>query len=132
MHTDHSAIKYLLTKEDSKPRLIRWVLLLQEFNLEIRDKKGWDNLVFDHLSRLVNEEVTKKEKETEEEFLDETLMVVSFKDENYPWFIEMANFKATGQPSEGMKFHERKSFFRETTKYVWDDPILFHIGADNF
>ena len=37
---DHSAIKYLMTKKDAKPRLIRWVLLLQEFDVEIRDKKG--------------------------------------------------------------------------------------------
>ena len=49
---DHSAIKYLMTKKDAKPRLIRWVLLLQEFDVRIRDKKGSKNMVVDHLSRL--------------------------------------------------------------------------------
>nr|GEV60060.1 reverse transcriptase domain-containing protein [Tanacetum cinerariifolium] len=52
VYTDHSALKYLLSKKDAKLRLIRWVLLLQEFDIIIRDKKETENLVADHLSRL--------------------------------------------------------------------------------
>ena len=59
IHTDHATIKYLMAKKDAKPRLIKWVLLLEEFNLEIKDKKGSDNVTADHLSR--------RERPTEEE-----------------------------------------------------------------
>ena len=52
IYTDHTTIKYLMEKKDAKPRLIRWVLLLQEFDIEIKHKKGSDNVIVDHLSRI--------------------------------------------------------------------------------
>ena len=54
VHTDHAAIKHLMEKKDAKPRLIRWVLLLQEFDLHITDRKGAENPVDYNLSRLGN------------------------------------------------------------------------------
>ena len=68
MHNDHSTIKYLMTKKDVKWRLIRWVLLLQEFDLEIKIKKGIENLVADHLSRL---EGARDEVHVNDDFPDE-------------------------------------------------------------
>jgi hypothetical protein len=52
VYTDHTTLKYLLMKKNSKPRLIRCILLLQEFDLKIRDKKVVENSVADHLSHL--------------------------------------------------------------------------------
>ena len=54
IHTHHAPIKYLLEKKDAKPRLIRWVPLLQEFDVHITDRKGAENQVADNLSRLEN------------------------------------------------------------------------------
>nr|GFC47266.1 retrovirus-related Pol polyprotein from transposon 17.6 [Tanacetum cinerariifolium] len=54
VYTDHSALKYLFAKKDSKARLLRWVLLLKEFTFKVIDTKGAENLAADHLSRLEN------------------------------------------------------------------------------
>ena len=68
VHIDHSAIKYVMNKKDVKLRLIRWVLLLQEFDLEIKDKKGTKNLIVDHFSRL---EGPRDEVQVNDDFRDE-------------------------------------------------------------
>ncbi|GJY67912.1 reverse transcriptase domain-containing protein [Tanacetum coccineum] len=77
---DHSALRYLFTKQDVKPRLIRWILLLQEFDIEIRDKKGAENLAADHLSRLENPDLGKLTRaEIRDLFPEEQLMAISDK-----------------------------------------------------
>ncbi|CAL9018981.1 unnamed protein product, partial [Prunus brigantina] len=83
VYSDHAALRYLLTKKDAKPRLIGWILLLQEFDLEIRDKKGCENVVADHLSRIVVEEQGEAVLPLNETFPDEQLYVVQVKE---PWF----------------------------------------------
>ncbi|XP_057425713.1 uncharacterized protein LOC130719087 [Lotus japonicus] len=126
IYTDHAAIRYLLTKPDSKPRLIRWILLLQEFDLEIKDKSGKENPVADHLSRLVNDEVTTKENDIADAFPDEKLFLV----QERPWFADMANFKAGGNIPDEYNYHQKKKFLKDATQFVWDDPYLFKAGAD--
>ena len=89
--TDHSALKYMLTKQNAKARLIRWVLLLQEFNMQIRDKKGVENVVADHLSRLTIAHNTHNPP-INDEFPKESLLLV----EDAPWYAHIANYLATG------------------------------------
>ncbi|KAK2369206.1 hypothetical protein QL285_082354 [Trifolium repens] len=113
VYTDHVALKYLLTKEESKPRLLRWILLLQEFDLEIRDKKAVGNVVADHLSRLENSEITSKEKNIEEEFPDEKLFAISER----PWFADIANFKAGRIVPKGYTWQQKKRLYHEAKSY---------------
>nr|GEY82376.1 reverse transcriptase domain-containing protein [Tanacetum cinerariifolium] len=79
-YTDHSALKYLFNEQDAKPRLLRWVLLLQEFDITVRDRKGAENLATDHLSRLENpHQSVLDKKEINETFPLETLNIISFR-----------------------------------------------------
>nr|GFB27831.1 reverse transcriptase domain-containing protein [Tanacetum cinerariifolium] len=124
VYTDHSALKYLLNKQDAKPRLIRWVILLQEFDIIIRDKKGSENLAFDHLSRLENPQKDVSEnKDINENFLLETLGVIS--SESTTWFADYANFHARNFIVKGMSSQQKNKFFKDAKHYFWDDPISF-------
>jgi hypothetical protein len=86
-YTYHAALKYLLTKKNAKPHLIQLILLLQEFDLEIRDKKGVENSVADHLSRLQFEEST--ELYINDYMRDGTLLKVSTID---PWYANILHY----------------------------------------
>ena len=106
IHTDQAAIKYLMAKKEAKPRLIRWVLLLQEFDLEIKDKKGCDNVIADHLSRVEKPVVQEEEREIAENFLDEQLFQLSLQS---PWYVDIMNFLAYGIMPPEFSYQQRKS-----------------------
>ncbi|KAK1419647.1 hypothetical protein QVD17_28881 [Tagetes erecta] len=132
VYTDHSALRFLFAKKDAKPRLIRWVLLLSEFDIEIKDKKGAENVAADHLSRLENpnrEEL--REEAIGDRFPHESLGFVKAEKLGFPWFSDLANFLADGTVIKGMSHQQRKKFFTDAKRYIWDEPFLFRIGADN-
>ena len=52
VYSDHAALKFLWKKKEANPRLIKWILLLQEFDIAIKDKRGGENVAADHLSRI--------------------------------------------------------------------------------
>ncbi|RDY08553.1 Retrovirus-related Pol polyprotein, partial [Mucuna pruriens] len=104
---DHVALRFLLKKPDAKLRLIRWMLLLQEFNIEIRDKKGVENSVADYLSRIERE--------------NEQLLHI-----NTPtlWFADICNFVAASQfPLEASRLYKER-LQSDAKYYIWDDPYL--------
>ncbi|CAN6560253.1 unnamed protein product [Malus baccata var. baccata] len=122
--TDHAALKYLLTKKEAKARLIRWILLLQEFDIEIRDKKGSENVVADHLSRMVHNEESLPILET---FPDEQLLSIKV---SAPWYADIVNFLVSQRiPSEFTR-HQRDKLSHDARFYVWDDPYLWKFCPD--
>ena len=127
IHTDHAAIKYLMAKKEAKPRLIRWVLLLQEFDLEIKDKKGCDNVIADHLSRVEKPAIQIEEKEIAEHFRDEQLFQLSLQS---PWYADIVKFLACGVMPLEISYQQRKKLRTDSRFYIWDDPLLFKRGVD--
>ena len=123
--TDHSALKYLLIKQNAKARLIRWVLLLQEFNLQIRDKKGVENVVADHISRLTIAHNTHNP-QIYDEFPEESLLIVG----SAPWFAHIANFLVTEELLTEWKAQDKKFFHAKINSYYWEEPYLYKYCAD--
>jgi hypothetical protein len=122
VYTDHAALKYLFTKKDAKSCLIRWILLLQEFDHKIRDKKGVVNSVVDHLSRLQFEESI--ELPINDYLKDDTLLKVSTTD---PWYVNIVNYIVAGYIPPGAN---KKKIIRDSRVHLWDDPYLYRVCAD--
>nr|GEW18274.1 reverse transcriptase domain-containing protein [Tanacetum cinerariifolium] len=132
MYTDHSTLKHLFAKKDSKARLLCWVLLLQEFTFKVIDTKGIENLAADHLSRLdYPHQNVLDPKEINESFPLETLNLVSTRgNPSNPWFADFANYHAGNFVVKGMSSQQKSKFFKDVKHYLWDDPFLCKICAD--
>ncbi|KAL5827957.1 hypothetical protein ACOSQ3_019799 [Xanthoceras sorbifolium] len=115
VYTDHAALKYLLSKKDSKARLIRWILLLQEFDITIKDKKGVENVVADHLSRLEFND-SADGPPIKDDFPNEHLFTVS----QLPWYTHIVNYLVS----------DKRKFLVEVRNFYWDDPYLYKYCPD--
>ncbi|GJZ26647.1 putative nucleotidyltransferase, ribonuclease H, partial [Tanacetum coccineum] len=128
--TDHSALRYLYIKQDVKPRLIRWILLPQEFDIEIRDKKGVENLAADHLSRLKNPDLGRLTRaEIRDLFPEERLVAISDKN-NERWYADYANYLASRVLPFRSTRQEKQKFFNDLRHYFWNEPFLFKQCVD--
>ncbi|RDX89974.1 Tf2-9, partial [Mucuna pruriens] len=122
--SDHAALRFLLKKLDAKPRLIWWMLLLQEFNIVIKDKKGIKNSVADHLSRIDREDDPMP---IRDEVPNEKLLHITTPT---PLFADICNFVAASQfPPEASPLN-RKRLQNDAKYYIWDDPYLWSLCND--
>ena len=109
---------------EAKPRLIRWILLLNEFDLEIKDKRGIENCVVDHLSRLVHVE---DELCLQEMFPDEQLFSASV---TLPWYANIVNYLVNNVLPPGLSKVQRDKIKSEAKYFMWDDLYLWKHCAD--
>jgi len=122
VYIDHTILKHLLDQKDAKSRLIRSILFLQEFDLEIKDKAGAENVVVDNLSKLI---VESQEAPTNDSFPDEHLMVVSTK--LSPWFADFVNYLPLGILPHGFSCHQKKKFLYDIKSHFWEELFLFKL-----
>jgi len=125
MYIEHSTLEHLLEKKDAKAHLIRWILLLQEFNLEIKDKVGLENIVADHLSRFI---VESHDAPIDDAFPDEHLMAISIG--QAPWFADFLNYLALGIFPYDLSSYEKKKFLHDIKMYFWEEPFLYKLCKD--
>ena len=119
--TDYAALRYLLKKKKSKPRLIRWILLLQEFDLGIKNKNGVENHVADHLSRLRTKDIqTETIRET---FLNEQLYVLH--SSIRPWYADLVNYLVTKEFPLDLSTSQKHKLRADAKYYFWDTPCLW-------
>nr|GEX79399.1 reverse transcriptase domain-containing protein [Tanacetum cinerariifolium] len=121
VYTDHSALKYVFAKKDAKARLLRWILLLQEFDFKVIDTKGAENYVADHLSCLENPyENIFDPKEINETFPLESLNKVAHQDPSTSWFADLANYHARNFIINAKKVFDSGFYWPTVYKYAFE------------
>ena len=110
-----------MEKKDAKPRLIRWGLLLQEFDLHIIDREGVENPIGDNLSRLGN--ILDDPLPIDDSFPDEQLVVVNAS-RNASWYADYANYIVAKFIPPSFTYQQKK-FLYDLRHYFWDDPLLY-------
>ncbi|GKD63473.1 reverse transcriptase domain-containing protein [Tanacetum coccineum] len=127
VYTDHLALRHLFKKQDDNPCFIRWILILQEYDIKIKDKKGTENVVADHLSRIENDE-TSDDNEVDDNFPGRTLMEITTRD--IPWFADFAKYLVGDIIPKGMTYQQKNKFFSDLKNYFWEDPYLFKVCSE--
>ena len=131
VYSDHATLRYLMSKKDAKARLIRWVLLMQEFDLEIKDKPGLQNTVADHLSRLILPAESGDDSRIDDTFPDEAIMSVSVVGPKLlPWFADLVNYMGSRYIREDYDLNMRKKLISEPKHFLWDDLFMFKVYID--
>jgi len=122
--TDHSAIKYLANKLITNGRVTHWLLLLQEFDITIRDRPGKENLVANFFSQVP---ITYDTVAVDDQFPKENLFVVAVK---ISWYADVANYLAVGKLPKHLTPRERKLIVQRSTRFSWIGGYIFHMRSD--
>ncbi|XP_075099457.1 uncharacterized protein LOC142176234 [Nicotiana tabacum] len=105
------------------------VFLLQEFDFEVKDRKGTQNQVADHLSRLEKAGRPQGDLEINDAFTNEHILALS--STFSPWYADIANYLVSELIPDGLESYQRKKFSRDCRQYYWEEPYLFRFCADN-
>lgn len=156
---DHATTGYLLSKKDAKLRLIWWILLLQEFEMENRNKKGTENVLVGYLSRINDgkvEEIPINDyfpydrlvtfiraealsyhhladflEEGSSDMKKEPYEAATLTKSIVSWYIDYINYLVTRVLPPDLTYQQKKKFFHDLKHYYWDDPLLFKRGVDD-
>lgn len=101
---------------------------MQEFDIEVKDRRGCENQIADHLSRLESSTHVEEQKQIKEEFPDEQLMTVELAE--LPWYADLVNYLVSGVFPLDATAQQKKKLAHDAKFYIWDEPFLFKQGAD--